>query len=688
MPDKNKKGKAKQHEKRFQVSLRFTILFIFVALYLATSALIVAIRSVAFNEEMAYTSHAMMHHASDAVFEELDRGIKPIEVQAQFTASLIQHKVVSQNQTELIPYLFYIVNTMPLVRSAFWGDESGNFIVARKEDNETVTSEIVWNKGKKEHIVQYHDATGAVISSKTQDTQNFDPRTREWYKRAAEAGKLVWTDIYNYSHAQKGITLAVPIYTVDGKLQSVLGFIVSLEYLNRFIADQKIAKHGYSFIIAENENLIAYPDRGLFASLSSKNDQLINVHQQQLPVIDESLDQYEKNPKNEMTIKYAGENYLVTYMPVLNLADKEWLIGVIVPESDFTGFLKRINYLSLLVGLSVLFMGVILFSGLVTRIVKPIKTLVNETKKIKAFELDGDINIDSRIKEVNHLKASLSSMKRGLKHFQKYVPKSLVQQLIESGQDMQVGGVKRNLVVMFSDIENFTKIAEKVDPQQLMVQVCEYFEAMTNVITGEKGTIDKYIGDAVMAFWGAPLVESKPCEHAARAALECQKRLADLNNAWKARGWPMFVTRIGIHRGDAIVGNVGSSERLNYTALGDTINITSRLEGINKDYNTKVIVSEVVYNEIKDKFILREVDSVMLKGITHPMTVYELLGDSMQDINFDIDAYRYEFELGLQTFHKDQFDHALDHFSKCLKIYPDDYLVPKFIQQCQEALQR
>ena len=237
-----------------------------------------------------------------------------------------------------------------------------------------------------------------------------------------------------------------------------------------------------------------------------------------------------------------------------------------------------------------------------------------ETENIKEFNLDGEIKINSRIKEVINLKDAIHSMKIGLKLFQKYIPKVLVRQLIESGEDIRIGGVRKKLAIFFSDIKNFTTISEKTDPNLLMLQMGEYFEALTQIIINEKGTIDKYIGDSIMAFWGSPLPDVNPCHHAAKAALRCQKKLDMLNAQWANKGNNTFYTRIGIHTGDAIVGNVGSTERFSYTAIGDSINVASRLEEINKNYKTKIIVSDAMYEEIKDQFILRMIDCVVVKG--------------------------------------------------------------------------
>jgi adenylate cyclase len=242
------------------------------------------------------------------------------------------------------------------------------------------------------------------------------------------------------------------------------------------------------------------------------------------------------------------------------------------------------------------------------------------------------------------------------------------------------------LVVFFSDIENFTSIAEKMDPTELMEQVCEYFEVLTQVIFSQKGTIDKYIGDSIMAFWGAPVPEEAPCDHAARAALLCQKKIAELNAKWDQQGRPKFVTRIGLHKGEAIVGNLGSIERLNYTAIGDTINISSRLESINKVYHTFIIVSDVVYEEIKDRFILRMIDRVIVKGRTHAISIYELLGEELVDIPFDVKAYQAEFAQGFTAYKNHQWQEAILYFQRCLSIFPKDTVAPIFIKRCTQKL--
>ena len=239
--------------------------------------------------------------------------------------------------------------------------------------------------------------------------------------------------------------------------------------------------------------------------------------------------------------------------------------------------------------------GVCLILFWVARIVTPIKKLVKETEKIRTFNLEGSDRVHSHIKEVIEVSDAIFSMKMGLRSFQKYVPASLVRQLIMAGEDVRIGGKKEELAIFFSDIKDFTAIAEKTESNQLMKQICDYLDTFSHVIIQDNGTIDKFIGDAIMAFWGAPTAVKHPCEHAAHAALQCMRELQILNQKWEAEKKPGFYTRMGLHYGIAIVGNLGSSERLNYTALGDAVNIASRLVSANKLYGTSILVSESFY---------------------------------------------------------------------------------------------
>lgn len=668
------------------VTLRFSILFIFISLFIATTLLIAVITSLRYASTLSYAAIELMNYTSTSVLRELTANIRPVATEAEFTAHLLDKGVLNDDESQLVPYTFYLTKTLPLVVSAYWGDKHGDFIYSKKERDGSISTEIYKRRTlPATRTILYRDKDGNLINKVPSLDLSYDPRVRPWYLKVKEEKKTIWTDIYFFQPIPDiGITTASPVFR-KGQFYGAFGIDIDLGYLSEFVEAQKITPNGYAFIITKEGKLVAYPKRKPFIDVSVEKGQFINVNTVPMSLIKNTLDKYNKSGQKELifAFDYKGESYLVAYESVPDLAAYGWLIGVIVPESDFTYDLQKMNLSTLGASLVILILGIILVSGLITRIVRPIKSLVKETENIKHFDLEGEIQVNSRIKEVIYLRDAIHSMKIGLKLFQKYIPKILVRQLIESGEDIRVGGVRKQLAVFFSDIENFTTIAEKTEPNLLLKQMSDYFEELSQIIISEKGTIDKYIGDAIMAFWGAPLPNDEPCYHAAYAALRCQSKLDELNKKWEKQGKTRLVTRIGIHTGDAIVGNLGSSERLNYTAIGDTINTASRFESINKNYNTKIIVSDAVYELIKDRFILRMIDCVVVKGRTKSSCIYELLSNDITKVPFDITAYRPIFEKGFRFYQQQQWDEAISHFEDCLKIYPNDTIAPIFVERCK-----
>ncbi|MBA3661632.1 MAG: hypothetical protein H0W64_07890 [Gammaproteobacteria bacterium] len=359
-----------------------------------------------------------------------------------------------------------------------------------------------------------------------------------------------------------------------------------------------------------------------------------------------------------------------------------YYIVAIAPESEFTKQIHSIEALYLILIVLIFGIGLIVMSHLVTRVLNPIKELVAETEKIKNFNLEGKVEVQSRIKEVIELSNAIESMKGGLRSFKKYVPADLVRQLIKNGEDAISNSSKRNLTVFFSDIKDFTAITERSEPHRLVQQLCDYFETLTQIITVRQGTLDKYIGDAVMAFWGAPVAVQYASLQSANAALASVRALTKLNQLWRDADLNAFHTRIGIHSGEAIVGSLGSSERLNYTALGDTVNIASRLVDVNKMYGTTILVSDSVYQEIHTAYRLRFIDSVFLKGKVERITLYELLGEKEEKLPFDVTLYEKIFTQAYAAYKQQLWQEAITLFNECLQIYPKDSVAMVLIERC------
>lgn len=210
--------------------------------------------------------------------------------------------------------------------------------------------------------------------------------------------------------------------------------------------------------------------------------------------------------------------------------------------------------------------------------------------------------------------------------FSKFVSQDVVNELLKDPDKIALGGARREITVFFSDVRGFTTLSESLTPEELVQLLNEYLSVMTDIIIELKGTIDKYMGDAIMAFWGAPVPLEEHAYYACVASVKQVLKLKELQESWKQRNLPTIDIGIGLNTGPAVVGNMGSSHRMDYTCMGDTVNLGSRLEGSNKMYGTRIIMSEYTYERVKDRVYARELDLVQVKGKTHPVRIYELIG--------------------------------------------------------------
>jgi adenylate cyclase len=250
---------------------------------------------------------------------------------------------------------------------------------------------------------------------------------------------------------------------------------------------------------------------------------------------------------------------------------------------------------------------------------------------------------------------------------------------------------KTEITVMFSDIRGFTTISEKLDAQELALFLNGYLSDMTRIVFDTRGTLDKYIGDAVMAFWGAPYEDSEHALQACIAALEMMKRVRALQKKWIAEGKPALDIGIGLNSGVASVGNMGSALRYGYTALGDAVNLSSRLEGLNKDYGTHIIVNESTYESARDSGLLfRELDLIRVKGKLQPVTIYELHGhllDLQQEgVLTEMQARFEQFEAARQLYRQRCWNEALRAFQAILDHWPSDGPSIVYLKRCREYL--
>lgn len=669
------------------VTFRFSILSIFIILFTCSLLLLISVMYIRISKEMTYISVQLMKQiAANIRHQIIDDAIESAEVTSQSLAQLIQQDILSvEDRQVFLDYTYDLLNTktLPIVQMIEWGDQQGNYLGQERDFSGGIfTNDIQHFSTESKQTIVYRNSQGEITKT-VQTTTAYDPRIRPWYLEAQKEKKMAWSALFTFQYVSThllGMAVATPVYSDDGTLKGVVGVGVRLDYLAELLKHIYISKHGKMYIISTKEKkLIATSDiqHQEYLSLSSI-DQLEN------PALADSLNHYLETKRSAFEIKVNHQHYLATFLPLSAHIPGDWVIAVVAPQDDFIGPLKITNFILMGMGLGILVFGIFIIVKFIEKILRPLHLIVSETKRIKLFQLEETHPIQSRIKEIIYMADAIHGMKNGLRSFQKYVPAGLVRQLIEKGEDAKIGGTKKELAILFTDIRNFTTLAEHMDPNQLMAHLCSYFDKLSNVIALNNGTIDKYMGDSIMAFWGAPNAQKSPNEIAARTALSCVRVSNSLNTTWAAQNKPLLMTRIGLHFGEAIVGNLGSSERLNYTAIGDSINMTSRLEATNKVYGTQIIVSESVYQLIKNKFVLRMLDRVILKGKSEPTYLYELIAERGESLPFNVPAYTSTFALGFAAYEQGNWNQAIQYFSECLKVYPEDTVAPIFIARCEQ----
>jgi len=268
------------------------------------------------------------------------------------------------------------------------------------------------------------------------------------------------------------------------------------------------------------------------------------------------------------------------------------------------------------------------------------------------------------------------------KAFEFYLSPHVIDEIMKDPGKLSLGGIKKEMTVLFSDIRGFTTLSEGLSPEELTDLMNKYLTEMTNIVLANDGVLDKYIGDALMAFWGAPLSQPRHAERACKTALRMIEKLDELNSS---NVWPegrKIAIGIGINTGEMVVGNMGAEKRFDYTVLGDAVNLGSRVESINKQYGTKIIITEFTKAEISDEFVTRYLDKVTVKGKSEPVKIFELV------------SYRRELELqqkevielyedAFEFYQKKKWEKAIEMLIKISKLMPDDLATKNLIERCE-----
>ena len=332
----------------------------------------------------------------------------------------------------------------------------------------------------------------------------------------------------------------------------------------------------------------------------------------------------EGTPNISGHFRFNGEEFLTTFRALPET--QGWIVGIVVPRAYYLGKLTAIRQRLLSISLGIMALLVVGSTLVLRRVKWALGQIAKESLKMNAFEFSPTPTA-AAFRDVSDVLESLEKAKTAMRAMSKYVPINLVRRLYRNKTEPVLGGELMEISIMFADIRDFTTFSEQLTPNQLAAALGRYLDVMARIIQQETGgTIDKFIGDAIMTFWNAPEPVAEHARMACLAALRCREAGRVLSQSSEWRGLPPFETRFGLHQDKALVGHFGAPDRMNYTAIGDAINLASRLEGLNKQYGTTIIASDRIFEDARAQFDFRLLDWVTVKGKTEAIKIYELLG--------------------------------------------------------------
>ena len=583
-------------------------------------------------------------------------------------------------------HLLVVLRQHPALAAAFVGYPDGHFVFVGHMASFSAAQRAEYQAPEGDPtIVRVIDGEGAARSETwwflnadgspgevRKKHNDYDPRTRPWYVEPMKLGGPALTEPYMFAQSgEPGISAGVPI--AGG---GVVGFDFTLGTLSRLLGRYRVTPN--SIIIASTDSSDVFIES---EACAASDDACLPGDVEARAVLKRAVRQ---TRVSELSIargmEVAGRDYRLIVHRMPNTLGKNFIIGAIVPTSELTEasrvlLARAAETAAASVGLAVL--AVLIVSLLLSR---SIARITAKTERIRNLDFSDRVAVVSRIREVLRLSIAVEQMREGLEVFGRYVSKDLVRKIMRSPQSTGVGGERREMTVLFSDIEGFSLISETMEPELLTSRLSRYFEALGAPISANRGMIDKYIGDSIMAFWNAPEHDDDHIANACRATLQAAAAGRRLAEKWRTRGRPVFHTRFGLHAGPAVVGNVGAHERINYTLVGAVANQASRLEGLNKVYGTEILASGTVAAATADRFVWRHIDRIVAAGTTETLDIHEPLGERSTEAEHA--AFLTQWEAGRAAYVDGCFEAAIVCFRAAQALRPDDGPSRLFIERC------
>ena len=544
--------------------------------------------------------------------------------------------------------------------------------------------------------VSFEDGYHRVVTRIDDDRRRSDPEI----PAAANWHSSFIDDLSAGANRQRHRDTGAPVLSVrvpisrNGEFIGVASANITLGVMSRFLATHRASRGSTTTIASPADgSIVAAPERQKGVQVVGGKLDIARLQNIDDADVREAYRLHTQTNQNEFLFSSPrdGVELSASFALFPESFGRPWEAVILTPTDDFIGQMKATNQKIVVLIISLSAIELLLIYLLSRRLAQPIESISRDLKSVEGLSFDQAPYRPSKVREIAQLQAAAALLRNSLQSFSAFAPVDVVKGLIKSGIPLALGVEKRNLTIFFSDLEDFSTLAERTNPDDLLAQMSVYFEQVSRAISDEHGTVDKFIGDGIMAFWGAPIGLEDHVLRAFVGALRAARRMQQVNDDWRRQGKPSFRLRIGLNSASVLVGNVGSTERFSYTVMGDGVNVAARLEGMNKGFGTTICISDSVFDAVAREIVARPLRRVQVKGRKQEFMVYELLGmvdsdDPELEARPDDKLLNDMTWVASRCFEQRDFAAAARHYREILQRFPDDPLAKSMLAACAPNL--
>lgn len=610
-------------------------------------------------------------------------------------------------------HIYRLIQAAPTIGSMVYGNVVGDAVGVRKvisfEDYTAPTTSrylYFYTNGSdpNSQLINYNVEPISINPTNISYVTDFDLFSRPWYLAGLSSpdGSYVWSPVFLNSELVLTMSLAQPFFDANDTLIGVLGLHLYLPSIKAAL--YTLNDGGNMVLIVDDAGFLVMDscsvNLGILATCPGVFRDPRAIH----PLAASGgllakIDGRVKSDYGGYSSIPAGDTFTIggDWVSFDRIYDRNlvWIAISVIHIDDYLHKVSQADKWTLIAAALFTFVAAVLAFVTSIAVTRPISRSISQMDLISKMEFGGKSKTvkqrRSYLYEINAMQKSLSRLRTALSSFEKFVPNNVIKEILSQDIEAHLGVTPWFATVYFCDIEDFTTIAEALDPTKLVELLLDFLQEMSNIILEEtSGTIDKFIGDAIMAFWNAPHPVERHAEMACLAALRCQHKIAqDLRPKWALQGLPeglQLNARIGIHTGEVLIGNIGSLERINYTAIGDNVNIASRLEALCKFYHARIIISSTTYEQVKANFVCRLLDRVVVKGKSQALMLYELVAERTYALPEQIQmCIAVENAANLVFFNPDQ-EQGLAAYEALLRDHPEDVCIARVRERLHQLM--